>query len=165
MGNSQAKTTPNNSFSFLAPWSLSVNFLTRNKVLEGARGKGRGRIGECEPNNALILSPPRSWHWLFFMFLQLPLKALQGGKKQIVASFCVMSSSFLRAGPKCGTAVMPLYSNSSAAPCCGGKAADAHRCQDGTPLPEPARRQIHGSVNADPPACAGVCCWLPHCYG
>lgn len=42
-----------------------------------------------------------------------------------------------------------------------GKAADAHRCQDGTSLPEPARRQIRGSATADPSACAGVSCWLP----
>lgn len=69
-----------------------MNFLSRNKVLEGVQGKGKGRMGECEPNNASILSPPRGWHSLFFMFLELLLKAVWGGKKQIVVSFCVMSS-------------------------------------------------------------------------
>lgn len=69
-----------------------MNFLSRNKVLEGARGKGRGRMGECEPNNASILSLLRGRHHLFFMFLKLLLKAVPGGKKQIVVSFCVMSS-------------------------------------------------------------------------
>lgn len=55
-----------------------MNFLSRNKVLEGARGKGTGRMGECEPNNASILSLPRGWHRLFFMFLELLLKAVRG---------------------------------------------------------------------------------------
>jgi len=69
-----------------------MNFLSRNKVLEGARGKGKGRMGECEPNNASILSLLRGWHRLFSMFLELLLKAVQGGKKQILVSFCVTSS-------------------------------------------------------------------------
>lgn len=77
-----------------------MNFLSRNKVLEGARGKGRGRMEECEQNNTSILSQPTAQHRLFFMFLELLLKAAWGGKKQIVVSLCVTSSSFLRAGPK-----------------------------------------------------------------
>lgn len=68
-----------------------MNFLSRNKVLEGARRKGTGRMGECEPNNASILSLPRGWHSLFFVFLELLLKAVWGGKKQIVVFFGVMS--------------------------------------------------------------------------
>lgn len=58
-----------------------MNFLSRNKVLAGVQGKGRGRMGECEPNNALFLSLTRGWHCLFFMFLELLLKAVWGGKK------------------------------------------------------------------------------------
>lgn len=68
-----------------------MDFLSRNKVLEGVREKGKGRMGECEPNNASILSPPRGWHCLFFMIFKLLLKAVWGGKKQIVVSFCVTS--------------------------------------------------------------------------
>lgn len=69
-----------------------MNFLSRNKVLEGAQGKGREEWGSV--NQTMLRFCPRrgAGIGLFFMFLELLLKAVWGGKKQIVFPFCVMSS-------------------------------------------------------------------------